>query len=64
MTESEKQMWLTNITELADRITGAMGYETVRFVYGNYGAESLDDLDSGMYHAVFADLATIEENMG
>ena len=64
MTESEKQMWLTNITELADRITSAMGYETVRFVYGNYGAESLDDLRPECYEDVFGDLATIEENMG
>lgn len=64
MTESKKQMWLTNITELADRVAGAIGYETVKFVYGNYGAKSLEDLDPGMYHAVFAELATIEENMG
>lgn len=64
MTESEKQMWLTNIIDLADRIAGAMGYETVKFVYGNYGAESLDDLRPECYEAVFGDLATIEENLG
>ena len=64
MTEKDKEMWLTNITELADRIAGAMGCETVKFVYGNYGAESLDDLRPECYEAVFGDLATIEENMG
>ena len=64
MTEKDKEMWLTNITELADRIAGAMGYETVKFVYGNYGAECLDDLQPECYEAVFGDLATIEENMG
>ena len=64
MTEKDKEMWLTNIIEIADRIAGAMGYETVKFVYGNYGAESLDNLRSEYYEAVFADLVTIEENMG
>lgn len=64
MNEKDKEMWLTNIVELADRIAGAMGYETVKFIYGNYGAESLGDLRSECYEAVFGDLATIEENMG
>ena len=64
MTEKDKEMWLTNITELADRIAGAMGYETVKFVYGNHGAKSLDDLRPECYEAVFGDLTTIEENMG
>lgn len=64
MTEKDKKMWLTNIIEIADRIACAMGYETVKFVYGNYGAESLDDLRPECYEAVFGDLATIEENMG
>ena len=64
MTEKDKEMWLTNITELADRIAGAMGFEVVEFIYGNYGAESLDDLRPECFEAVFGDLATIEENLG
>ena len=64
MTEKDKEMWLTNIIEIADKIAGAMGYETVKFVYGNYGAESLDNLRPEYYEAVFADLVTIEENLG
>lgn len=64
MSENEKTMWLTNITELADRVAAVTGYETVKFVFGNYGAYGIDDLRPECYDAVFGDLATIEENMG
>ena len=64
MTDSEKTMWLTNITEMADRVAAVMGHGTVEFVFGNYGAESLDDMRPECYEAVFGELATIEENFG
>jgi len=64
MSESEKQMWLTNIVELADRIATAMGQEMVTFVLQTYGADCIDELDPGKYCAVFADLQAIEANLG
>lgn len=64
MSESEKQVWTTNIVDLMDKVAAVMGHETVSFVLGNYGADSIDDLDEGSYHSVFSDLAAIEANLG
>ena len=63
MTELEKEMWLTNIVNLVDSVSDAMGYKTVKFVFENYGAKSLDDLRPEFYEAVFCDLAVIEANI-
>ncbi len=64
MCESERQMWITNIVDLMDKVAAVMGHETVSFVLGSHGANSIDDLDEGSYHSVFSDLAAIEANLG
>lgn len=63
MTESEKEKWLTNIVNLVDNVSDAMGYKTVQFIFETYGAKSLDDLRPEFYEAVFSDLAVIEANI-
>ena len=63
MKRVERDNWITNIESCADRIIEEIGYETVAFVLGKYGAKSIETLRPEDYSEVFSELYAIEADL-
>lgn len=63
MTRAERENWIISIECCADRITEEIGYETVAFVLGKYGANSIQNLLPEHYGDVFSELYAIEADL-
>lgn len=63
MTRAERENWIVNIENTADFITSQVGFETVNFILGKYGARLVEDiLDSDLPEA-FSELYAIEVDL-
>lgn len=63
MNRAERENWIISIECCADRITEEIGYETVAFVLGKYGVNSIEDLQPWQYSEVFNELYVIEADL-
>ncbi len=63
MKREERENWINTIESCADRITEEIGYETVAFVLGKYGANSIETLSPEDYSEVFSELYAIEADL-
>ncbi len=63
MKREERENWITSIECCANRITEEIGYETVAFVLGKYGAKSVEALCPEDYSEVFSELYAIEADL-
>lgn len=63
MSRNEKENWKMNIEACADHIAEVIGYETVSFVFGKYGADSVEELSPNDYADVFSELYAIEADL-
>lgn len=60
MTEVERENWLVNIENVASHISSEIGFETVKFVFGKYGACSIEKIADSDLPEVFSELFAIE----
>ena len=65
MTKANRENWLCNIQNYADRVAGQLGWATVRFVLNEYGggASSIETLSPSYYEAVWNALFDYEVGM-
>lgn len=65
MTKPDKENWICNIQDYADRVAEQLGWETVRFVLNEYGggASSIETLSPSNYEAVWNALFDYEVGM-
>lgn len=60
---TERENWIINIENCADRIASEIRYETVRAVLEKYGARCIEDLRPHQYNEVFSELFAIEADL-
>ena len=65
MTKPDKENWICNIQDYADRVAEQLGWETVRFVLNEYGggASSIETLSPSNYEAGWNALFDYEVGM-
>jgi hypothetical protein len=57
-----KEDWLINLENAACEVSERLGYSTVEFVLGKYGASSIEDLSEVDYPAVWDELSLMAED--